>query len=454
MLSAPASATILSDAVDVVYTNIHDPSNLSHWSDSTSNPHGAKDYFHIRRSPTTAYYLTPASEPIIHRLEIEAPVNENIPTSRTESRREGVISSGMRPPQSDIRRNSRNPLGIDHSEIKALSTVQPLAQTKTSDQTTSGINPRRVYPEERAPDMSKRRFSVNVFKRQARLSEEKIKEAKDFAATRRPSWLRKMPSFSRPGPSASLMHMPVPPTFVPPGLQRVVTPEFDAPAQVKGKLADFFFDMHRLQGTSRRKLHRSAGRIWDSDAILMSMEKGFDLSGDESDEAPEGHRQTRPPPFHFGPVNDAAPGMPTPPGLTRGIESQPSPRAQSPMSPGNTESWFRKRHEESSGDYQLTAAALEEADERHKFEWLVPEHLPNSPVCPLHVMYRGPSKGLCYWHGRKSNGYGAGVGRGKVSIPALIGHVSAGSSSGWSTGQSEVPKTMAKKRRLASFSSP
>ena len=36
-----------------------------------------------------------------------------------------------------------------------------------------------------------------------------------------------------------------------------------------------------------------------------------------------------------------------------------------------------------------------------KFEWDIPEHLPNSPLCPLHPSYAGGAKGICIYHGRK-----------------------------------------------------
>ena len=67
--------------------------------------------------------------------------------------------------------------------------------------------------------------------------------------------------------------------------------------------------------------------------------------------------------------------------------------------------WYRVNHEQDANlrDLETIAElARQEEEERRKFEWLVPEHLPNSPLCPLHEKYTGPSRGLCYWHGRRS----------------------------------------------------
>jgi hypothetical protein len=65
--------------------------------------------------------------------------------------------------------------------------------------------------------------------------------------------------------------------------------------------------------------------------------------------------------------------------------------------------WFRIPSDQSRRESQLTELALRELEERRKFEWLVPEHLPNSPLCPLHAAYNGYSKGICYWHGRRKS---------------------------------------------------
>ena len=301
---------------------------------------------------------------------------------------------------------------------------------------------------------SRRSMSVSIFKRSNRFPEILEKERKEKKPSKGMSspWRREKPVNRPPLPSASLANMPVPPTFVPPGCERVPTPPmFDATGEVRGKLADFFFDSGFSSG--KRKPKASPDGYWDSDAVLMSMQTDLGLTNDEDDkEGPEG----RPPvTFHFGPIDDTPSNLASS-GLVRGPDGYLTVRGFNPVATPPTpnsaqDSWFRMH----LGDYtpneeSLTAAALKEADERRKFEWLVPEHLPNSPLCPLHVRYKGPSKGLCYWHGRKSNGWGVELGRDYVQRPARIG---GGISSEWARGRMSNSREE-KKRRLESLSYP
>ncbi|KAJ5038566.1 hypothetical protein J3E74DRAFT_453314 [Bipolaris maydis] len=175
------------------------------------------------------------------------------------------------------------------------------------------------------------------------------------------------PSKQRPIPIAVAAHIPVPPAFTPPGLSRVpIPPLYDINGEVKGKLADFLFDFQ-------------SGSYWDSDALLMSLSTGIATKeDDEDDEGPEGPFAIKPP-------------------------LSPSLAANSPML--GHDGWYRVNHEDNADlrdSYTVAALARQEEEERRKFEWLVPEHLPNSPLCPLHDKYVGPSQGLCYWHGRRS----------------------------------------------------
>ncbi|KAF1926482.1 uncharacterized protein M421DRAFT_217445 [Didymella exigua CBS 183.55] len=299
--------------------------------------------------------------------------------------------------------------------------------------------------------------SVNIFKRSSRFPEKDIterekKEKKSSKEWNTP-WKRDKPVNKPPLPSASLANMPVPPAFVPPGCDKVQTsPKFDPAGEVKGKLADFFFESNGFN--ARRKPNSSPGGHWDSNAVLMSMHTDMGLSNTEDDEeGPEG----RPPDaFHFGPVNDTT-GPMTSPGLYTGPDGYLAVKtpgigpSKTPGSPGQ-DSWFRMHFGEQTPDVEtLTAVALKEAEERRKFEWLVPEHLPNSPLCPLHVKYVGPSKGLCYWHGRKSNGWGVEPGRNYFDDPVRIVE---GSSVRWNFGRQASPKKEKRKRRLQSLSSP
>jgi hypothetical protein len=413
--------------------------------DGTPITHGAKDYFqHIKPQPA-ADYFTRGSNTSIHKLDAgQSDIGSG--ASRADSRREGLRWNLGPPPQEDINKYNRSPLGMSRIETRKPSVIGIPAPSTTDDRFV-GVAPRRAH-EEPASDMSKRRFSINFFKRRQRFSDETAKEKKQTLSLNRPSWLRKMPSTSRSEPPTSLADIPVPPTFIPPGLQRIPTPTFDAPAHIKGKLADFFFDIPGSQSISRRRPKASPDSVWDSDAILMSMDPGLDIS-DESDEGPKGHSLApESPNLHLGSVNDDPPGLVLPPDASSNTGSQ-----LGQLSSGGPP-WYRIRGSDNSGGYKLTAAALKEADKRRKFEWLVPEHLPNSPVCPLHAKYRGPSKGLCYWHGRESNGYGVAPVRSRLTGPSLAGQGSTDSSSGWSTGRQEIPKLDLKKRRLASLSTP
>lgn len=301
-------------------------------------------------------------------------------------------------------------------------------------------------------------ISGNILKRSTRFPGTPEKEKKDKKSSK--EWnaprRRDKPVNKPPLPSASLANMPVPPAFVPPGCEKVRTPMFDAASEVRGKLAGFFFESNSFNARTKRKPKTSPGGYWDSNAVLMSMNIDLGLSNTEDEEeGPKGHP---PAAFHFGPVNDT-PGPMTSPGFYTSpdvhLTVRPSPSvpdaSRTPRSPGQ-DSWFRMHFGEETPDVeQLTAAALKEADERRKFEWLVPEHLPNSPLCPLNVKYVGPSKGLCYWHGRRSNGWGVESGRDYVSHPVRIGE---GSSGGWDVGKQESPRAETRKRRLESFSNP
>ena len=301
-------------------------------------------------------------------------------------------------------------------------------------------------------------ISVNIFKRSNRFPEILEKDEKEKKPSRgiELPWRREKPVNKPPLPSASLANMPVPPVFIPPGTVKVPTPPtFDPAGEVRGKLADFFFEGGFPSG-NKRKVKASPGGYWDSNAVLMSMHTDLDLTDNEDDEeGPEGRPRAA---FHFGPVNDTL-GPMTSPGLYTGpdgylaVKGVGTGPGGTPLTPGTMhDSWFRMHYGDHTPDEELlTVAALKEADERRKFEWLVPEHLPNSPICPLHPKYIGPSRGLCYWHGRKSNGWGVEPGRDYVSHPVQVG---GGNSAGWDTGKTESPKDEKKKRRLESLSNP
>lgn len=181
----------------------------------------------------------------------------------------------------------------------------------------------------------------------------------------------------------ALNKMPIPPTFVPPGLNRVPTPPmFDSSGEVKGKLADFFFD---LQGVHEHRVPAPPGGFWDSDVLLMSQHADLEQNSSASEESPR------------DPIFDSTvdtPNLPLFPSITT-----PTGGAYTAVTPPHylaDVKWSQVETDPTS----IMDAATRGAEEIAKLEWLIPEHLPNSPLCPLHAKYRGSSKGLCVYHGK------------------------------------------------------
>jgi hypothetical protein len=317
-----------------------------------------------------------------------------------------------------------------------------------------------------------RRFSINPFRRSNRISDQtdpvtpNNKSAPTTSSTR--PGLRGKPSHH----STSLAHIHVPPTFIPPGVSRVPTPPiFDVQGEVKGKLADFFFDVQGGVGatTRRNKPKSSPGGYWDSDALLMSLTSDIDdRDEEEEEEGPGGPRTGGSDGFEM----NGTPGLPGPGAgagaggwMSTGADgylgvkppASPSLVATSPML--GHDGWFRIAHDPNltPDDRTLNALARQEEEERRKFEWLVPEHLPNSPLCPLHPKYKGPSKNLCYWHGRRS---GHKIRKGEYGTGGKMGSSEGGSGQSWGDGRGigavgpRTPTKEVKKRRLVSLSSP
>ncbi|KAI4619630.1 hypothetical protein J4E83_005485 [Alternaria metachromatica] len=254
-----------------------------------------------------------------------------------------------------------------------------------------------------------RRFSFNPFRRSNRISDQSGTEA-----TKQQTPFSFFPARGKQVPPVkSLAQMHAPPAFIPPGLQRVPTPPmFDSNGEVKGKLADFFFDVHGGGSAinTRNKPKSSPGGYWDSDALLMSLANDIDNPSDEAeDEGPSGPRSDFiNPPVDFGPSSTLTASTSNEIGNAAGYlgvkpPASPSLAATSPMLGHDVWSRIHQSHYPDTPDERtLAALARQEEEERRKFEWLVPEHLPNSPLCPLHPKYRGPSADLCYWHGRRS----------------------------------------------------
>ncbi|CAO2652941.1 Nn.00g023520.m01.CDS01 [Neocucurbitaria sp. VM-36] len=253
-----------------------------------------------------------------------------------------------------------------------------------------------------SPESPKRRSSISPFKRSTRIVEQTDYNDSREVSTPFPGPGRDRPTqLTSPVPNSPLAHMALPPQFVPPGVNRVPTPPvFDADSMIKGKLANFFFD---VQGSSARAPRRNPrgdpSGHWDSDALLMSLSSIMDADEDE-EEGPEG----RPPSYIPSTLLFDTNGTPEITSGPSGLKGS-SPGLTVPSPALKQDKWFHIQHSDSPDEHASTALALKEEDERRKFEWLIPEHLPNSPLCPLSPIYRGPCKGVCYWHEEKKMGH-------------------------------------------------
>lgn len=152
------------------------------------------------------------------------------------------------------------------------------------------------------------------------------------------------------------------------------------------------------------------------------------------EEGPEGPRSPDYVPHSFTVVDQnpaygtPTPGLVTPPGGYMDAKRVYPSQHAGQRTPDTPNMWFRVQHQIAVEESQLTANALREMEERRKFEWIVPEHLPSSPLCPLHDKYRGYSKGKCYWHKERK-------GKGGVVVVESLGGKSEGrGSGGWAVG--------------------
>ncbi|KAI4644727.1 uncharacterized protein J4E78_009546 [Alternaria triticimaculans] len=268
------------------------------------------------------------------------------------------------------------------SESKATRSRRWLWLNKSSDDAPPSPGPAQSL---------NRRFSFNPFRRSNRISDQNGTEA-----TKQQTPFSFFPARGKQVPPVkSLAQMHAPPAFIPPGLQRVPTPPmFDSNGEVKGKLADFFFDVHGGGSAinTRNKPKSSPGGYWDSDALLMSLANDIDNPSDEAeDEGPSGPRSDFiNPPVDFGPSSTLTASTSNEIGNAAGYlgvkpPASPSLAATSPMLGHDVWSRIHQSHYPDTPDERtLAALARQEEEERRKFEWLVPEHLPNSPLCPLH----------------------------------------------------------------------
>ena len=351
----------------------------------------------------------------------------------------------------DESRTLETPDGVTYQDAYLQNEPTQLANTSKSASTRRWPSKKSRTSDSEVTDWrrdSRKSVSINIFRRSHRFPEPRDDEQKEKRPSKIASalWRREKRIDKPPLPSASLANMVVPPLFVPPGSTQVTSPVLDKDREVRGKLAEFFFDTNVFPQAKKKHRANPSG-YWDSNAVLMSMPTDIDLTINEEDEGPEGHPS--PAPLSQSPVIHQ-PGLVGSPGFRAGpggYFSVGTPHHT--PTPGTQDSWFRMHYIDRTPDVGPTVAALHEADERRKFEWLIPEHLPNSPLCPLHPKYVGPSKGLCYWHGRKSDGWGVEPRRDYDKNPMKIGQ---GQTRGWEVGEIPKPTPEApKRRRLASF---
>lgn len=209
------------------------------------------------------------------------------------------------------------------------------------------------------------------------------------------------------GPGKDILaKMPLPPTFIPPGVQRVPTPPIqDQNGEVKDKLAGFYFDVQGERRSKRPPI--TPGSIWDSDVLLMSQESNITSSSSSGNEAPPSSGYARAT-LHVPSLIDYPMSSPTGYTSSPTTTHSPHPKSAPPLSPLSKDppqdhpDWFRVQLDEDLTP-DLTLERDLGAEERAKYEWLIPEHLPNSPLCPLHNKYRGPNIGICVFHGRRKS---------------------------------------------------
>jgi hypothetical protein len=312
-----------------------------------------------------------------------------------------------------------------------------------------------------------RRASVNPFKRSGRIAEQAEKDCEPKPSPSPPSrlwWIGKQPAAARRKHSTAntLAKTSAVPELVPPGLNRIPTPLIlDASGEVKSKLAGFLFD-HAADIEGRRP-RSSPGGHWDSDALLMSYlspDTGLDISMDE-EEGPEGPAVPEYAPRGFtvdrnSDYDTLGVGV----GPQSYMDATPLHASHHSTRQGSSpEVWFRVPQCVTPVEKPLTPLALRDMDERKRFEWVVPEHLPNSPLCPLHPKYTGHPFGRCLWHGQWSESIDSEGG--KVSGSSDLGDsvITRRGRRGWEVGRhdaqpEDVSEVRRRKRRLASLSSP
>jgi hypothetical protein len=300
-----------------------------------------------------------------------------------------------------------------HAELQQLSQASKSAracrwrwarsQTRSSEDAGQG----------QTGESSSRRFSTRSFKRSGRFSDRanngKHNEQSSASIPSRLWWIGKQPVDSaQPEPANTSANSAAPPPMHWPDQNSIPsTPKPDITVELKGKLAGFFFE--DSTGMSVRKPKASPGGHWDSDALLMDYLSTDKNGEEEEEEGPEGPLTSSLAPRSFTVDHNpgfGSPGLLTPPVGYLGVKGMHPGQVvgqEKTSLPGDGEVWYRVRHDYGNDEEAFTVDALKEKKDRAWFEWVVPEHLPNSPLCPIHAKYHGYKFGKCYWHGRKKS---------------------------------------------------
>ncbi|KAF2475833.1 uncharacterized protein BDR25DRAFT_88967 [Lindgomyces ingoldianus] len=204
---------------------------------------------------------------------------------------------------------------------------------------------------------------------------------------------------------------PVPPMFVPPGVQRVSTPPlFDETREIRGKLAKFYFDIHGVKH-SRPSPCVQAG-VWDSDALLMPQESNITPKSGSEDESPQGISVSGNSPLQLSKPSSSQPRKSPAEYFAAGAGRSGAPFSAPVLTNSAVFQDLYHVHQRED-ERKPNSGEIEGVEDVAILEWLIPEHLPSSPLCPLHPKYRGPSR-ICVYHGRRKDksredGLGDGV---------------------------------------------
>lgn len=357
--------------------------------------HGKTPYFQtpepgLRSTPVLEEYEprflkkkvsdTPIQSPAVDKTWSRIPRNRLFGRVRWGHAAKTMRSSEGSPGSEDSKNSSngsRNRLPIDQKHQAQQETKEPDASSRQNrfrwGDPISSKDLKATPPSDSPPSI----FSISRILKPKR-SVQKVQMPSSLAKGEKAYWHQKQPMTE---PDLDVIdNLPVPPSFIPPGLNRIPTPPMlDSNGEVQGKLADFHFD---LQGVRTHKPHHSQGGVWDSDTLLMPQNTDIQLSVPSSEESRED-------PIPKVPSTPGNPPYSAPITSAMGIYTPPYQFANN--------DFFRVNVDIMSPN----DAAARGAEEITKLEWLTPEHLPSSPLCPLHEKYRGPSTGLCVYHGKK-----------------------------------------------------